>query len=121
MCVCVYLFLGINGPLFQCCYTSSTVSHLQVGDVGPILDMMAVVLENISTSTIVARATVSAVYLTAKMVSSVPNVSYHKKARPLFQISLSYVNCTNFIQPSNPRYTCKFFRHSLMLCFTNYS
>lgn len=54
----------------------------KVGDVGPILDMMAVVLENISTSTIVARATVSAVYLTAKMVSSVPNVSYHKKAFP---------------------------------------
>lgn len=81
--MCVYLFLGINGPLFQCCYTSNTVSHSQVGDVGPILDMMAVVLENISTSTIVARATVSAVYLTAKMVSSVPNVSYHKKARAI--------------------------------------
>nr|XP_011457274.1 PREDICTED: uncharacterized protein LOC101313176 isoform X3 [Fragaria vesca subsp. vesca] len=54
----------------------------KVGDVGPILDMMAVVLENIPTSTIVARATVSAVYLTAKMVSSVPNISYHKKAFP---------------------------------------
>lgn len=51
---------------------------------GPILDMMAVVLENIPTSTIVARATVSAVYLTAKMVSSVPNISYHKKARETF-------------------------------------
>ncbi|XP_061990163.1 protein SEMI-ROLLED LEAF 2 isoform X2 [Rosa rugosa] len=54
----------------------------KVGDVGPILDMMAVVLENIPSSTIVARATVSAVYLTAKMVSSVPNISYHKKAFP---------------------------------------
>ncbi|XP_040374312.1 protein SEMI-ROLLED LEAF 2 isoform X2 [Rosa chinensis] len=54
----------------------------KVGDVGPILDMMAVVLENIPSSTIVARATVSAVYLTAKMVSSVPNISYHKKPFP---------------------------------------
>ncbi|XP_068317761.1 protein SEMI-ROLLED LEAF 2 [Pyrus communis] len=54
----------------------------KVGDVGPILDMMAVVLENISTITAVARATISAVYLTAKIVSTVPNVSYHKKAFP---------------------------------------
>ncbi|RXI00783.1 hypothetical protein DVH24_001017 [Malus domestica] len=45
----------------------------KVGDVGPILDMMAVVLENISTITAVARATISAVYLTAKIVSTVPN------------------------------------------------
>ena len=47
---------------------------------GPILDMMAVVLENISTVTVVARTTISAVYQTAKIVSSVSNVSYNKKA-----------------------------------------
>ncbi|BBG93601.1 ARM repeat superfamily protein, partial [Prunus dulcis] len=45
----------------------------KVGDVGPILDKMAVVLENIPTNTVVARTTISAVYLTAKMISSVPN------------------------------------------------
>ncbi|PON88688.1 Armadillo-type fold containing protein [Trema orientale] len=54
----------------------------KVGDVGPILDMMAVVLESISTSTIVARTTLSAIYRTAKIVSSVPNVYYHKVAFP---------------------------------------
>ncbi|XP_057728912.1 protein SEMI-ROLLED LEAF 2-like isoform X1 [Arachis stenosperma] len=54
----------------------------KVGDVGPILDLMAVVLENISTSTLIARTTISAVYQTAKLISSVPNVSYQKKAFP---------------------------------------
>jgi len=41
---------------------------------------MAVVLENISSSTIVARTTISAVYQTAKLITSVPNVLYHNKA-----------------------------------------
>ncbi|PNY04250.1 arm repeat superfamily protein [Trifolium pratense] len=45
----------------------------KVGDVGPILDLMAVVLENISTTTIVARTTIYAVYQTAKLVTSIPN------------------------------------------------
>ncbi|XP_021290264.1 protein EFR3 homolog B isoform X2 [Herrania umbratica] len=54
----------------------------KVGDVGPILDMMAVVLENISTNSIVARTTISAVHRTAQIISSIPNVSYHKKAFP---------------------------------------
>ncbi|KAF8402310.1 hypothetical protein HHK36_013264 [Tetracentron sinense] len=46
---------------------------IKVGDVGPILDMMAVVLENIPNSTIVARTTVAAVCRTAQIISSVPN------------------------------------------------
>ncbi|CAJ2660996.1 unnamed protein product [Trifolium pratense] len=54
----------------------------KVGDAGPILDLMAVVLENISSSTIIARTTISSVYQTAKIITSVPNVSYHKKAFP---------------------------------------
>ncbi|KAF7824269.1 protein EFR3-like protein cmp44E-like isoform X1 [Senna tora] len=54
----------------------------KVGDVGPILDLMAVVLENISNNTIIARTTISAIYQTAKLISSIPNVSYHKKAFP---------------------------------------
>lgn len=82
-CIHYTFFPLLLGP-FSVCYTSNAVSGSQVGDVGPILDMMAVVLENISTTTVVARATISAVYLTAKIVSTVPNVSYHKKARPLF-------------------------------------
>ncbi|XP_017433169.1 protein SEMI-ROLLED LEAF 2 isoform X3 [Vigna angularis] len=60
------------------------ILHLsnKVGDVGPILDLMAVVLENISTTTTIARTTISAVYQTAKLITSIPNVSYYKKAFP---------------------------------------
>ncbi|XP_015952141.1 protein SEMI-ROLLED LEAF 2 isoform X1 [Arachis duranensis] len=54
----------------------------KVGDVGPILDLLAAVLENISNNTIIARTTISAVYQTAKLITSIPNVSYHKKAFP---------------------------------------
>ncbi|KAK7272014.1 hypothetical protein RJT34_28344 [Clitoria ternatea] len=54
----------------------------KVGDVGPILDLLAVMLENISNTTIVARATISAVFRTVKLITSIPNVSYHKKAFP---------------------------------------
>ena len=53
--------------------------HWQVGDVGPILDMMAVMLENIPTGTVVARTTVAAIYQTAKIVSSVPNIYHDRK------------------------------------------
>ncbi|KAJ8755491.1 hypothetical protein K2173_019289 [Erythroxylum novogranatense] len=54
----------------------------KVGDKGPILDIMAVFLENISTATSVARTTISAVHRTAQIISSVPNILYHKKAFP---------------------------------------
>lgn len=57
---------------------------------GPILDMMAVVLENIPTTTLVARTTISAVLQTAKIISSIPNVSYHKKASALRYAVLCY-------------------------------
>ncbi|KAK7341583.1 hypothetical protein VNO80_24518 [Phaseolus coccineus] len=60
------------------------IFHLsnKVGDVGPILDLMAVVLENTSTTTTIARTTISAVYQTAKLITSIPNVTYYKKAFP---------------------------------------
>ncbi|KAK7402232.1 hypothetical protein VNO78_14329 [Psophocarpus tetragonolobus] len=54
----------------------------KVGDIGPILDLMAVLLENIPISTIIARSTISAVYQTAKLITSIPNVSYNNKAFP---------------------------------------
>ncbi|XP_050207337.1 protein SEMI-ROLLED LEAF 2 isoform X2 [Mercurialis annua] len=54
----------------------------KVGDVGPILDKMAVFLENISTTTLVARTTVSAVCQTARILASIPNISYKNKAFP---------------------------------------
>ncbi|KAK1430463.1 hypothetical protein QVD17_13204 [Tagetes erecta] len=59
----------------------SSLSH-KVGDVGPILDTMAVVLENIPASASLARMTMSALYRTAQVISSIPNISYNKKAFP---------------------------------------
>ncbi|PKI73812.1 hypothetical protein CRG98_005796 [Punica granatum] len=53
-----------------------------VGDIGPILDMMAVVLESIPVATVVARSTIYAVYRTAQIISSIPNISYDKRAFP---------------------------------------
>lgn len=54
----------------------------KVGDVGPILDMMAVVLENISSNAIVARTTISSILRTAQIIAHIPNFSYKKKAFP---------------------------------------
>ncbi|KAJ0025750.1 hypothetical protein Pint_07077 [Pistacia integerrima] len=49
-------------------------------DAGPNLDMMSGLLENISNNTLIARATISAVHRTAQIVSSIPKISYYKKA-----------------------------------------
>uniref|UniRef100_A0A8N4II40 Uncharacterized protein LOC105053077 n=1 Tax=Elaeis guineensis var. tenera TaxID=51953 RepID=A0A8N4II40_ELAGV len=54
----------------------------KVGDAGPVLDMLAVMLENISSTVSVARATISAVYRMAQIIASVPNLSYQNKAFP---------------------------------------
>ncbi|XP_059668417.1 protein SEMI-ROLLED LEAF 2 isoform X2 [Cornus florida] len=54
----------------------------KVGDASPILDVMAVMLENISNITVMARTTVSAVYRTAQIVASIPNLTYQNKAFP---------------------------------------
>ncbi|KAK6127353.1 hypothetical protein DH2020_038896 [Rehmannia glutinosa] len=43
-----------------------------VGDAGPILDVMASMLENISSITVIARTTISAVYRTAQIIASLP-------------------------------------------------
>ncbi|KAI9162132.1 hypothetical protein LWI28_024165 [Acer negundo] len=54
----------------------------KVGDAGPILDVMAVMLENISSITVIARTTISAVYRLAQIVASIPNSAYQNKAFP---------------------------------------
>ncbi|XVE75621.1 hypothetical protein DITRI_Ditri12bG0107900 [Diplodiscus trichospermus] len=54
----------------------------KVGDAGPILDAMAVMLENISNITVVARTMICVVYRTAQIVASIPNPSYQNKAFP---------------------------------------
>ena len=56
----------------------------QVGDAGPVLDMMAVMLENISTTVSVARSTILVVYRTAQIIASIPNLSYQNKVRDTF-------------------------------------
>ncbi|KAB5519501.1 hypothetical protein DKX38_023820 [Salix brachista] len=48
----------------------------KVGDAGPILDIMAVMLENISNITVIARTTISAVYRTAQIVF--PEALFHQ-------------------------------------------
>ncbi|KAF9592741.1 hypothetical protein IFM89_017311 [Coptis chinensis] len=70
----------------------------KVGDAGPVLDVMTGMLENISTVTVIARTTVSAVYRAAQIVASLPNVSYQNKARSklhkeLDPISLRLSSC----------------------------
>lgn len=54
---------------------------MQVGDAGPVLDVMAVMLENMSNITVMARTLISAVYRIAQIVASIPNLSYKNKAR----------------------------------------
>lgn len=54
----------------------------KVGDAGPILDIMAVMLENLSTVVVIARSTISAVYHTAQIAASIPNLSYQNKPFP---------------------------------------
>ncbi|KAK1270053.1 hypothetical protein QJS04_geneDACA014170 [Acorus gramineus] len=63
----------------------------KVSDIGPILDMLTLELENIPAATLVSRTTVSSVHRTAQIMARVPNISYHKKALPeaLFQQLLS--------------------------------
>ncbi|XP_031113809.1 uncharacterized protein LOC116017371 [Ipomoea triloba] len=67
----------------------------KIGDPGPILDMMAVMLESISNATVTARDTIATVHRTAQIVSSLPNLSFQNKAFPeaLFhQILLAMVS-----------------------------
>lgn len=54
----------------------------KVGDAGPLLDVMASTLENISNITLIARTTISAVYRIAQIIASLPNLSYQNKAFP---------------------------------------
>ncbi|KAA8520232.1 hypothetical protein F0562_014488 [Nyssa sinensis] len=73
------------------------ISH-KVGDAGPILDMMAVMLESISNITVMARTTIAAVYRTAQIVASLPNLSYQNKAFPeeLFHQLLLVMVCPDY-------------------------
>lgn len=64
----------------------------QVCDAGPVLDMMSVMLENISGTVSVARFTISAVYRTAQIIASVPNLTYQNKVSQTLQFILLTFN-----------------------------
>ncbi|KAK1318299.1 hypothetical protein QJS10_CPB04g01867 [Acorus calamus] len=68
---------GLHAALERCLVQLSE----KVGDIGPILDMLTLELENIPAATLVSRTTVSSVHRTAQIMARVPNISYHKKAR----------------------------------------
>ncbi|KAK9283316.1 hypothetical protein L1049_011555 [Liquidambar formosana] len=73
------------------------LSH-KIGDAGPLLDMMAVMLENIPSIPVMARTMISAVYRTAQIVASIPNFSYQNKAFPeaLFHQLLVAMVCADY-------------------------
>ncbi|XP_058225278.1 protein SEMI-ROLLED LEAF 2-like isoform X1 [Rhododendron vialii] len=70
----------------------------KVGDAGPILDIMAVMLESISNITVISRTTIAAVYRTAQIVASIPNFSCQNKAFPeaLFHQLLLAMVCPDY-------------------------
>ncbi|XP_019059160.1 PREDICTED: uncharacterized protein LOC104824606 [Tarenaya hassleriana] len=54
----------------------------KVGEASPILDAMAMMLENISAVTDVARTTTAAVFRAAQIIASIPNLPYQNKVFP---------------------------------------
>ncbi|KZV47262.1 hypothetical protein F511_07685 [Dorcoceras hygrometricum] len=66
------LYAVVNECLIQ-------MSH-KVGDAGPILDLMSMMLESISSITVMARNTIGAVYRTAQIAAFLPNILYQNKA-----------------------------------------
>ncbi|WJX49656.1 hypothetical protein P8452_36061 [Trifolium repens] len=55
---------------------------IKISDAGPVLDTMAVLLENMSSITVMARTLIAACYRTSQIVASIPNLSYQNKAFP---------------------------------------
>ncbi|KAG6537290.1 hypothetical protein ZIOFF_002377 [Zingiber officinale] len=73
------------------------IVHLskKIDDAGPVLDMMAVMLENLSLNLAIARSTIVVVYRTAQIIASVPNLSYRNKVFPetlMHQLLLAMVH-----------------------------
>ncbi|XP_010523668.1 PREDICTED: uncharacterized protein LOC104801976 isoform X2 [Tarenaya hassleriana] len=69
----------------------------KVGDAGPILDIMAVMLESMSNITVMARTLIAAVFRAAQIIAAIPNISYQNKAFPdaLFHQLLQAMVCTD--------------------------
>ncbi|XP_023746980.1 protein SEMI-ROLLED LEAF 2 [Lactuca sativa] len=71
-------YIDLQCALENCISTLSC----KVGDVGPILDTMAVLLEKLPISSAMARPSISALYRTAQVISSIPNITYSRKTFP---------------------------------------
>ncbi|KAM7267283.1 hypothetical protein ACFE04_009449 [Oxalis oulophora] len=69
----------------------------KIGDAGPVLDMMANMLENMPKITVMCRTLISTVYRTAQIVASIPNFSYQNQAFPaaLFHHLLQAMVCAD--------------------------
>lgn len=111
----IFLYHVFNIIILNC-------NKLQVGDAGPIYDIMAGTLENISPVTAGARTALSAVYRTAQIIAPLPNMSYQNKAKPRI-ISIYYVfislRCLSLSKLTSHK-NLILVRHSLMPCFTSY-
>ncbi|XP_047315753.1 protein SEMI-ROLLED LEAF 2-like [Impatiens glandulifera] len=70
----------------------------KVGDSGPLLDIMAVMLESVSNITVMVRTTIAAVYRTAQIAATLPNITYQNKAFPeaLFHQLLLAMVCPDY-------------------------
>ncbi|PPS01038.1 hypothetical protein GOBAR_AA19625 [Gossypium barbadense] len=77
-----YFKEAVDKCLVQLSHNVGPFSHSRVGDAAPILDVMAMMLENITNITAIARTTICVVYRTAQIVASIPNPSYLNKAFP---------------------------------------
>ncbi|MBA0716749.1 hypothetical protein Golax_015555, partial [Gossypium laxum] len=77
-----YFKEAVDKCLVQLSHNVGPLSHSRVGDAAPILDVMAMMLENITNITAIARTTICVVYRTAQIVASIPNPSYLNKAFP---------------------------------------
>ncbi|XP_031273732.1 uncharacterized protein LOC116132219 [Pistacia vera] len=67
----------------------------KIGDAGRILDLMATMLENISTVKVMSKTLIAAVFRTGQIVSCIPHLSYKDKAFPealLHQLLLAMVS-----------------------------
>ena len=67
-----------------------------MGDVGHVLDVMALFLENIPVTAVASRATMATIYRAASIVASIHDTSYHNKVISLpiqvFQHQLHVIN-----------------------------
>nr|GMD29740.1 protein EFR3 homolog B-like isoform X1 [Ipomoea batatas]GME08605.1 protein EFR3 homolog B-like isoform X1 [Ipomoea batatas] len=76
------------------------LSH-KVGDAAPILEVVAVMLESISSVTVMARNTMNTVYRTAQIVAALPNSAYQNKASPAFPEALFHQILLAMVSPDN--------------------